>query len=120
LVGRKCKGHPNSICDAVAEAVSLALCREYQATFGLIPHHNTGKGLLVAGRMLPRLGGGQVVEPMRFVLGDRAVQQDHGKRIEVGAIAEASAKGWLRANLRLVDPDRQFGKRLARGELPVC
>ena len=60
LVERKGKGHPDSICDAVAEAVSLALCREYLATFGRILHHNTDKGMLVAGRTQPRLGGGQV------------------------------------------------------------
>ena len=36
LVERKGKGHPDSICDAVAEAVSLALCREYKASFGRI------------------------------------------------------------------------------------
>src|SRR6516225_2287230 len=100
LVERKGKGHPDSICDAVAEAVSLALCREYRAAFGRILHHNTDKALLVAGRTLPRLGGGQVVEPMRLVLGDRAVWQYRGKRIEVGAIAEASVRGWLRDNLR--------------------
>jgi hypothetical protein len=29
LVERKGQGHPDSICDAVAEAASLALCREY-------------------------------------------------------------------------------------------
>jgi S-adenosylmethionine synthetase len=108
LVERKGKGHPDSICDAVAEAVSLALCREYQATFGRILHHNTDKALLVAGQTLPRLGGGEVVEPMRLVLGDRAVREYHGKRIEVGAIAEASAKGWVRENLRFVDPDRHL------------
>jgi hypothetical protein len=65
LVERKDKGHPDSICDPLAEAVSLALCREYQATFGRILHHNTDKGLLVAGRTLPRLERGQVLEPMR-------------------------------------------------------
>jgi S-adenosylmethionine synthetase len=107
-VGRKGKGHPDSICDAVAGAVSLALCRGYQATFGRILHHNTAQGLLVAGRTLPRLGGGQVVEPMRLVVGDRAVGGCHGKRIEVGAIAEASAKGRLRAHLRFVDPERHL------------
>jgi len=104
LVERKGKGHPDSICDAVAEAVSLALCREYHATFGRILHHNTDKGMLVAGRTQPRLGGGQVLEPMRFVLGDRAVSEYGGKHIEVGAIAEASAKEWVRTNLRFVDP----------------
>jgi S-adenosylmethionine synthetase len=108
LVERKGKGHPDSICDAVAEAVSLALCREYQAAFGRILHHNTDKALLVAGRTLPRLGGGQVVESMRLVLGDRAASEYHEKRIEVGAIAEASSKGWLRANLRFVDPERHL------------
>lgn len=106
LVERKGKGHPDSICDAVAEAISLALCREYLAAFGRIVHHNTDKGMLVAGRTLPRLGGGQVVEPMRLVLGDRAVREYHGKRIEVGAIAEASVQGWIRENLRWVDPAR--------------
>jgi S-adenosylmethionine synthetase len=38
LVERKGKGHPDSICDAVADAVSLAPCREYQAAFGRILH----------------------------------------------------------------------------------
>ena len=50
LVERKGAGHPDSICDAIMEQVSLALCREYLATFGRILHHNVDKGLLVAGR----------------------------------------------------------------------
>lgn len=108
LVERKGRGHPDSICDAIAEAASLSLCREYQAAFGRILHHNTDKGLLVAGRTEPRLGGGNVLEPMRLVLGDRAVTEYHGKRIQVGEIAEASAKDWLRRNLRFVDPDRHI------------
>lgn len=108
LVERKGKGHPDTICDAVAEEISLALCREYQAAFGRILHHNTDKGMLVAGRTLPRLGGGQVAEPMRLVVGDRAVGEYHGKRIDVGAIAEASARAWVRDNLRFVDPERHL------------
>src|SRR5271157_1049325 len=108
LVERKGKGHPDSICDAVAEEVSLALCREYLATFGRILHHNADKAMLVAGRTEPRLGGGNVLEPMRLVLGDRAVSVHGGKRIEVGEIAEASAKNWLRQNLRFMDPDKHL------------
>jgi len=108
LVERKGKGHPDSICDAVAEEVSLALCREYLVTFGRILHHNSDKAMLVAGRTQPRLGGGKVLEPMRLVLGDRAVSVHDGKRIEVGEIAEASAKNWLRKNLRFLDPDKHL------------
>ncbi|HLN28127.1 MAG TPA: methionine adenosyltransferase [Gemmataceae bacterium] len=108
LVERKGKGHPDSICDAVAEEVSLALCREYLAKFGRILHHNTDKAMLVAGRTQPRLGGGQVVEPMRLVLGDRAVTEYEGKRIEVGEIAERSIKKWLGENLRFVDAEQHL------------
>lgn len=108
LVERKGKGHPDSICDAVAEAVSLALCREYEAAFGRILHHNTDKGLLVAGRTEPRLGGGRVLEPMRLVLGDRAVRAYRGTTIDVNALATAAATAWLRDNLRFVDPARHL------------
>jgi S-adenosylmethionine synthetase len=108
LVERKGTGHPDSICDAIAEEVSLALCREYLAGVGRILHHNVDKGLLVAGRSEPRLGGGKVLEPMRFVLGDRAAADYKGKHFKVAEIAEASARDWLRRNLRYVDPDRHL------------
>ena len=51
LVERKGLGHPDTICDAVMEQVSLALCRAYRERFGAILHHNCDKGLLVAGRV---------------------------------------------------------------------
>ncbi|MGC8874211.1 MAG: methionine adenosyltransferase, partial [Chloroflexia bacterium] len=106
LVERKGVGHPDSICDAIMEAVSVALCREYQATFGRIVHHNIDKGMLVAGRTTPRIGGGTVDEPMRLIFGDRAIYEYKGKRVPVGEIAIATAKAWIRQNLRFVDPDR--------------
>jgi len=108
LVERKGVGHPDSICDAIMEAISVELCRAYLDTFGRILHHNIDKGLLVAGRTTPRLGGGTVEEPMRLVFGDRAIYEAQGKKIPVGEIAEATAKAWLRANLRFVDVDKHI------------
>jgi S-adenosylmethionine synthetase len=108
LVERKGTGHPDSICDAVMEQASLALCREYLNSFGRILHHNVDKGLLVAGRTAPRPGGGAVLEPMRLVFGDRATAEYRGKRIDVAAIAQASATEWLRKNLRFVEPEQHI------------
>jgi S-adenosylmethionine synthetase len=104
IVERKGKGHPDSICDAIAEAVSLALCREYLSAFGRILHHNTDKALLVAGQTKPHLGGGQLLKPMRLVLGDRATSEFQGMSIDVRAIAESAARDWMRNNLRFVNP----------------
>ncbi len=106
LVERKGTGHPDSICDAMMEQVSVALCREYLATFGRVLHHNLDKGLLVAGRTEPRLGGGTVLEPMRLIFGDRATAEYKGKRIDLEATATASARNWLRQHLRFVDPEQ--------------
>jgi S-adenosylmethionine synthetase len=105
LVERKGVGHPDSVCDAIMEAVSVELCRAYLDRFGRVLHHNIDKGLLVAGRTTPALGGGRVDEPMRLIFGDRATYAYKGVHIPVGEIAEATAKGWLRGNLRFVDPD---------------
>ncbi len=108
LVERKGVGHPDSICDAIMEDISVALCAEYERVFGQIVHHNIDKGLLVAGRTSPRIGGGVVDEPMRLVFGDRAIYELAGKRVPVGEIAERTAASWLRQNLRFVDPDQHL------------
>jgi S-adenosylmethionine synthetase len=104
LVERKGIGHPDSICDSIMEAASVALCAEYQKKFGRVVHHNIDKCLLVAGRTSPKIGGGTVDEPMRLVFGDRAIYEFEGKKVDVGGIAEATAQKWLRTNLRFVDP----------------
>ena len=72
IVERKGLGHPDTICDAVMERISQALSKAYMEHFGAILHYNCDKGLLVAGQVERRLGGGRVVEPMRLIIGDRA------------------------------------------------
>jgi len=117
LVERKGIGHPDTICDAIMEDISLALCREYLAAFGRVLHFNVDKCLLAAGRTEPRLGGGKVIAPMRFIYGDRAAAECGGMRIDIGAIAEAGAKQWLRSHLRFVEPEKHvvFQNELKEG-----
>ncbi|MCS7286008.1 MAG: methionine adenosyltransferase [Anaerolineae bacterium] len=106
LVERKGTGHPDSICDAIMEEVSVALCKAYTETFGKILHHNIDKGFLVAGITEPKLGGGRVIEPMKLIFGDRAIYEFQGKKVPVGEIAIETAKNWIRRNLRFVDPEK--------------
>ncbi len=106
IVERKGLGHPDSICDAIMEAVSRALVREYLRRFGRVLHHNLDKGLLVAGRAEHRFGGGTIVAPMGLIFGDRATTEVGGEHIPVGDIAVDTAKGWLRNHLPEVDPER--------------
>lgn len=104
LVERKGVGHPDSICDAIMEAVSVALSQAYIEQAGRVLHHNIDKGLLVAGQTSPALGGGTIKAPMRLIFGDRATAQWNGHRIDVEEIAKATASRWLTENLRFVNP----------------
>jgi S-adenosylmethionine synthetase len=98
----------DSRCDAIMEAISVALCQAYVEATGQGLHHNLDKGLLVAGHTTPALSGGTVEVPMRLVIGDRATTQWNNHRIPVGGIAEATAKAWLAAHLRFVEPQRHL------------
>ncbi len=105
IVERKGVGHPDSICDAIMERVSIALSKEYRKRFGTILHHNIDKAFLVAGDAEIKFGGGRIRDPMRLIFGDRATYELKGERIPIEEIATTTARRWIRENLRFVDPD---------------
>jgi S-adenosylmethionine synthetase len=104
IVERKGLGHPDRICDAVMDRVSVALCAAYRKAVGAIAHHNCDKGTLVAGQAEPRFGGGRILEPMKIIVGDRASRVPG---VDVAAVAEGAVRGWFREQLPRVDADRQ-------------
>ncbi|MBI5874929.1 MAG: methionine adenosyltransferase [Deltaproteobacteria bacterium] len=117
IVERKGVGHPDYICDAVMESISVALSQEYIKRFGDILHHNIDKGLLVAGQVEKNFGGGRVIKPMELIIGDRATFKIGDKKIDVESIAIETAKKWFQNNLRFVDAERHVKYRvvLAQG-----
>ena len=106
IVERKGVGHPDHICDAIMNEVSVALSKEYLKRYGHVQHHNIDKALLAAGEVQRRYGGGEVRRPMLMVFGDRATYDVDGDPIPVDEMAVDTAKKWLKKNLRFVDPDR--------------
>lgn len=108
IVERKGIGHPDTICDAIMDKVSVNLCKEYLEKFGAIMHHNADKSLLVAGDTEPRFGSGQMKTPMLLIFGDRATSEVNGVKIPVQEIAIQAAKSWIKENLRFVDPEKHL------------
>ncbi len=102
IVERKGLGHPDTICDALAESVSRTLCREYRQRFGTILHHNVDKALLTAGRSAPAFGGGRVLAPISICLSGRAAGLG-GDAPAAKEVAVETARDWLRANLHALD-----------------
>ncbi|HLE08349.1 MAG TPA: methionine adenosyltransferase [Thermodesulfobacteriota bacterium] len=112
IVERKGVGHPDYICDAVMENISVSLSREYLKEFGEVLHHNIDKGLLVAGEVEKDFRGGRVITPMEFIIGDRATFTVGKKKVPVKEIAVESVGRWIKENLRRVDPKRHVRVRV--------
>ena len=117
LVERKGIGHPDSICDGIAEAVSVALSREYKRRYGRVYHHNTDQVELVGGEAHPKYGGGDFIEPIYILLSGRATANIGHEKIPTGMIAVKAAKEYLKQNFRNLDVDSEvkIDQKIGRG-----
>jgi len=106
IVERKGIGHPDTVCDALAENLGMALSRLYLERFGFILHHNVDKGLLWGGAAQPAFGGGEVLEPMDIYLTGRATREFRGVKIPVEDLAIGASRDWLGKNLHALDAHR--------------
>ena len=95
LVERKCLGHPDSMADGIAESISQALCRTYLDEFGVVLHHNTDQGEVVAGESSPKFGGGRMIRPIFILIDGRATKQFNGVTIPTDAVAVEAASDYL-------------------------
>ncbi|TKX64768.1 methionine adenosyltransferase [Halorubrum sp. GN12_10-3_MGM] len=105
IVERKGIGHPDSICDGVAESVSRALSQLYLDRVGKVLHYNTDETQLVAGRAAPAFGGGEVVEPVYILIVGRATKEYDGEQLPVDSTALAAARDYLAEAI----PELEYG-----------
>ncbi|WP_330632176.1 methionine adenosyltransferase [Halocatena halophila] len=103
IVERKGIGHPDSICDGVAEHVSATLAREYIDRVGRVLHYNTDETQLVAGSAVPAFGGGELTEPIYLLIVGRATREYQGTTIPTETIALRAAREYLSKELPELD-----------------
>ena len=76
VVERKGIGHPDTICDALAERFSVGLSCFYLERFGKVLHHNVDKVLLRGGGARAHFGGGEVLEPIEIFSRQNVTTED--------------------------------------------
>ncbi len=103
IVERKGLGHPDSICDGVAETVSRRLARLYLDRFDTVLHFNTDETQLVAGNADPKFGGGEMLEPIYLLIVGRATKTYQGERIPTETVALDAAREYLDENFPNLD-----------------
>ncbi len=117
IVERKGLGHPDSLADGIADAVSRALCKYYLDEFGTVLHHNTDQVEIVGGRADPQFGGGRILNPVYVLLSGRATTTVGNELVPVNKVAIQAAKDYLKSTLRNleVDNDVIIDSRIGQG-----
>jgi S-adenosylmethionine synthetase len=108
IVERKGIGHPDSLCDGIAERVSVEYTRWCQENLGTLLHHNFDKVQLVAGEVEVGYGGGYMLKPIRVQIAGRGTPVFEGRKVPMDDIAIEAAKQHVRENMRYLDPDRHM------------
>ena len=106
IVERKGLGHPDYIADSIAENFSVNLSKYYIEHFQKILHHNVDKLEIIGGETQPNFNGGKIIKPITVLFSGRATGVVDGKSIPLKEIAENSAKGWIKGNIRFLDPEK--------------
>lgn len=102
LVERKGIGHPDSMADGIAEAVSRSLSQMYLDEVGEILHHNVDQNEVSGGQSETWFGGGKIIDPPYIILLGRAVEEavlpDRRVRIPIRNEALRAARSYLKEN----------------------
>jgi S-adenosylmethionine synthetase len=108
IVERKGLGHPDSLCDGIAERVSVEYTRWCQENLGTLLHHNFDKVQLVAGEVEVDYGGGRMLKPIRVQIAGRGTPAFQGRKVPMDDIAIEAAKQHIREIMRYLDPNRHM------------
>lgn len=106
IVERKGIGHPDSLCDGIAERVSVEYTTWCQENLDTLLHHNFDKVQLVAGEVNVGYGGGYLLKPIRIQIAGRGTPAFQGQKVPMDDIAIQAAKAHIRETMRYLDPDK--------------
>jgi S-adenosylmethionine synthetase len=106
IVERKGIGHPDSLCDGIAERVSVEYTRWCNENLGAPLHHNFDKVQLVAGEVEVGYGHGHIIKPIRIQIAGRGTPvAPDGREVPMDTIAVEAARSHIRETMRYLDPD---------------
>lgn len=106
IVEIKGAGHPDTVCDTIAEEISKDYSRYCLDTFGFILPHMIDKIGVLGGLSNCSFGKGEIVKPITILLNGRLSKNLGDKEIPVEQIALSAIKNVLSRIFLLLNVDR--------------
>lgn len=120
VVERKGAGHPDTLADGVAEAISREYSRYCLDHFGAVLHHNTDKTALLGGAAEVSFGHGRLTAPIIALVNGRLTPSLGDHAIPVEDIITDATRGLLANALPLLDVNEhlQIRSRVSQASSP--
>lgn len=106
IVERKGIGHPDTLADGVAEAISLAYSNYCLQKFGVIFHQTLDKIMFIGGLGKFGFGLGEMIKPWRLILNGRLTEKFGKEKIPYKEIAIGAVKEYLKKTVPKLDLEK--------------
>ena len=108
IVERKGIGHPDTLCDAIAERASQLYSRYFLETYGRLAHHWFDKVMLIGGQSNMGYGYGELTQPYKVIFAGKGVLSVGEQKIPVENIFWQAAEEVLTSTLREFDASKNL------------
>lgn len=108
VVETKGKGHPDNICDTLAEKISANYSNYCLENYGVILRHMIDKLSILGGGSKVEFGGGNMVAPIRILVNGRFTDKFNGKKIDYMDIVTKTIKDYFIELFPLLDVNKDL------------
>lgn len=106
VVETKGKGHPDNICDTLAEKISANYSKYCLEQYGVILRHMIDKLSILGGGSKVKFGGGEMIAPIRMLINGRFTNKYRNKKIDYMQIVTNTIKDYFKELFPLLDVDK--------------
>ncbi|MFA5750022.1 MAG: methionine adenosyltransferase [Candidatus Shapirobacteria bacterium] len=106
VVERKGLGHPDNICDSIAEEISRNYSLYCIKKYGLILRHMVDKITVLGGSSKVSFGHGEMIRPIRILLNGRFTHRFNNEQIDYKQIVRSSVFEYFKKIFPLLDTEK--------------
>lgn len=106
VVETKGKGHPDNICDTLAEKISANYSQYCLKKYGVILRHMIDKLSILGGGSKVKFGGGEMIAPIRMLVNGRFTDRYSNENIDYMKIVSDTIKNYFEYLFPLLDVEK--------------
>ena len=108
VVETKGKGHPDNICDTLAEKISANYSNYCLKNYGVILRHMIDKLSILGGGSKVKFNGGEMIAPIRILVNGRFTDKYNNVKIDYMKIVNKTIKNYFQELFPMLDIEKDL------------